>query len=149
VGVRRQAREAALQILYMADTAKMPPEEAAKMIWAGMELPEKAREFADALAKGALEHRAALDQIIVKYAENWELHRMAAVDRNILRLAAYELLHHTDTPISVVIDEAVEIAKTFSTQASGKFVNGILDKIKTERPPVNGASPEKTPEAQD
>src|SRR5262245_4697273 len=100
MGVRRQAREAALQILYMVDTSKMPPEEAAKMIWAGIELPAKAREFADSLAKGALERRADLDRIIVKYAENWELHRMAAVDRNILRLAAYELLHHADTPIS-------------------------------------------------
>jgi transcription antitermination protein NusB len=134
MGIRRQAREAALQIVYMADIAKMAPEDAARMIWNGIELPEKAKEFADALAKGVLEERDLLDKIIVKYAENWELNRMAAIDRNILRLAAHELLRHSDTPISVVIDEAVEIAKHFSTQDSGKFVNGILDKIKLERP---------------
>ena len=102
------------------------------LIWGGVELPPKAKEFADMLAQGASEHRPALDQIIVKYAANWELHRMAAIDRNLLRLASYELLHHADTPISVVIDEAVEIAKSFSTLDSGKFVNGILDKIKLE-----------------
>jgi N utilization substance protein B len=146
MGVRRQAREAALQILYMVDLAKMPLEDAAKMIWAGVELPAKAREFADLLAKGAAENRPGLDQVIVKYAENWDLHRMAAIDRNLLRLAAYELLHHADTPVSVVIDEAVEIAKHFSTLDSGKFVNGILDKIKLERPTVSPSeeTPEKT-----
>ena len=116
------------------DVAKLASEAAEKMTWVGSDLPEKAREFANALAAGVLENRAALDQVIVKYAENWELSRMAAVDRNILRLASYELLSHAETPVSVVIDEAVEIAKTYSTQDSGKFVNGILDKIKTERP---------------
>lgn len=141
MGIRRQAREAALQILYIADVAKMPPEDAARMIWAGVELPEKAREFADGLARGASEQKPEIDRVIVKYAENWELSRMAAVDRNILRLAAFELLHHLDTPISVVIDEAVEIAKSFSTQDSGKFVNGILDKVKLERPDAPPLAP--------
>ncbi len=134
MGVRRQAREAALQILYLADVAHMPMAAAAPAIFAGAELPPKAKEFSSALAEGTLAQRDVLDKIIIKYAENWELHRMAAVDRNILRLAAFELLHHADTPVSVVIDEAVEIAKHFSTQDSGKFVNGILDKIKLERP---------------
>lgn len=133
MGVRRQAREAALQILYMMDIAKMPLGDASNMIWGGVDLPPKAKEFADMLARGTSEQRPTLDQIIVKYAANWELHRMAAIDRNLLRLASYELLHHSDTPISVVIDEAVEIAKSFSTLDSGKFVNGILDKIKLER----------------
>jgi N utilization substance protein B len=98
------------------------------------------------LARGALAHRPALDAVIAKVAENWEIGRMAAIDRNILRLAAFELMHSLETPVSVVIDEAVEIAKTYSTQDSGKFVNGILDKIKTERPaPPPGA---ETPEGQ-
>jgi transcription antitermination protein NusB len=134
MGIRRQAREAALQIIYLVDVAKLPVEVAEAYMWAGVDLPPKAKEFAGALAQGVSTHRPDLDKIIIKYAENWELHRMAAVDRNILRLAAYELIHHVDTPISVVIDEAVEIAKTFSTQDSGKFVNGILDKIKSDRP---------------
>lgn len=145
MGIRRQAREAALQILYMMDIAKMPLADASNLIWGGVELPPKAKEFADMLAQGASEHRPALDQIIVKYAANWELHRMAAIDRNLLRLASYELLHHADTPISVVIDEAVEIAKSFSTLDSGKFVNGILDKIKLERP--DGGKEQSAPPA--
>lgn len=135
MGVRRQAREAALQVLYLADITSLPREEAATIIWNGLDLPPRARSFANELAMGTLTERALLDKIIMKYAENWEIHRMAAVDRNILRLAAYELLHKTDTPVSVVIDEAVEIAKTYSTQDSGKFVNGILDKVKLDRPP--------------
>ena len=133
-GTRRQGREVALQILYLADIARLDGEGASRIIWAGAEFPPKARRFAEALATGALAHRAELDLLITKYAENWEIGRMAAIDRNLLRLAAFELLHEIDTPVSVVIDEAVEIAKTFSTQDSGKFVNGILDKIKTIRP---------------
>lgn len=134
MGLRRQAREAALQILYLADIASLTGEKSAKIIWAGSEAPPRARAFADELARGAMAHRPQLDGLITRYAENWEIARMAAIDRNILRLAAFELLHNQDTPVSVVIDEAVEIAKTYSTQDSGKFVNGILDKIKTERP---------------
>jgi N utilization substance protein B len=144
MGIRRQARESALQALYLADVAKMPIEDAILSAGAGSELPDKAGEFGVMLARGAAEVRPELDQTIMKYAENWELHRMAAVDRNILRMAAYELLHYADTPISVVIDEAVEIAKRYSTQDSGKFVNGILDKIKLDRPDApaqNGDSP--------
>jgi N utilization substance protein B len=135
MGVRHQSREAALQILYLADVAKMPVADATAAILAGFELPDSARDFAAFLAKGADEKRAELDQLISTYAENWEIGRMAAVDRNILRLAAFELLHYLETPFTVVIDEAVEIAKSFSTQDSGKFVNAILDKInKQDRP---------------
>ena len=134
MGLRRQAREAALQILYLADVARLPAEAAARIIWDGSEAPPRAKAFGDALARGTLTHRVLLDQLIAKYAENWEISRMEAVDRNILRLAAFELLNELDTPVSVVIDEAVEIAKTFSTNDSGKFVNGILDKIKGDRP---------------
>jgi N utilization substance protein B len=90
------------------------------------------RLFADPLIKGVLEHRDEADELIKKHAKNWELHRIAAVDRNILRLAIYEMLHRDDIPPVVSINEAVDIAKKFSTQDSGKFVNGILDKIKGE-----------------
>lgn len=90
------------------------------------------RLFADPLIRGALEYRDEADVIIKKHAKNWELHRIAAVDRNILRLAIYEMLHRDDIPPVVSINEAVDIAKKFSTQDSGKFVNGILDKVKGE-----------------
>lgn len=90
------------------------------------------RLFAEPLIRGALEHRDEADGIIKKHAQNWDLHRMAAVDRNILRLAIYEMLHREDIPPVVSINEAVDIAKKFSTQDSGKFVNGILDKVKGE-----------------
>src|SRR5258705_10280442 len=88
--------------------------------------------FAEALIRGTLEHRGETDELIKKHAQNWELHRMAAVDRNILRLAVYEMLYREDIPPVVSINEAVDIAKKFSTQDSGKFVNGILDKVKGE-----------------
>lgn len=90
------------------------------------------RLFAEPLIRGTLEHRDEADDLIKKHAQNWELHRMAAVDRNILRLAVYEMLYREDIPPVVSINEAVDIAKKFSTQDSGKFVNGILDKVKRE-----------------
>jgi len=90
------------------------------------------RLFAEPLIRGTLERRNEIDEQIKKHAKNWELHRMAVVDRNVLRLAIYEMLHREDIPPVVSINEAVDIAKKFSTQDSGKFVNGILDKIKGE-----------------
>jgi N utilization substance protein B len=90
------------------------------------------RVFAEPLIRGVLEHRDALDEHIKKHVKNWEIHRIAAVDRNIMRLAIYEMLHRDDIPPVVSINEAVDIAKKFSTQDSGKFVNGVLDKIKGE-----------------
>lgn len=88
------------------------------------------RLFSEPLIRGVLENRAAIDAEIQKYALNWDIRRMAAVDRNILRLAVYEMHHRQDIPPVVSINEAVDIAKRFSTQDSGKFVNGILDRIK-------------------
>ena len=90
------------------------------------------RLFADPLIRGTLQYREEADALIKKHAQNWDLHRIAAVDRNILRLAVYEMLHRTDIPPVVSINEAVDIAKKFSTQDSGKFVNGILDKLRGE-----------------
>ncbi|NBR86993.1 MAG: transcription antitermination factor NusB, partial [Verrucomicrobia bacterium] len=90
------------------------------------------RLFADPLIKGTLEHRTEVDAVIQKFAKNWDIGRMATVDRNILRLAIYEMLHRDDIPPVVSINEAVDIAKKFSTDDSGKFVNGILDKVRGE-----------------
>ena len=88
--------------------------------------------FADPLIRGVLEHQAKIDEELQKHAKNWSLQRMAAVDRNVLRLAAYEMLFREDIPPIVSINEAVDIAKKFSTHDSGKFVNGILDQIRKE-----------------
>ena len=90
------------------------------------------RLFAEPLIRGVIEHRDTLDGYIKKHAHNWDFHRIAAVDRNVMRLAIFEMLHREDIPPVVSINEAVDIAKKFSTQDSGKFVNGILDKVKGE-----------------
>lgn len=133
IGSRRQSREAALQMLYINDVQAGAGDLLPERAWSSDPLPEKVLEFARHLAAGVLDRQNILDPLITKYAENWELKRMAVVDRCILRLAAFEILYDLETPVSVIINEAVEIAKTYSTSESGKFVNGILDKIKLER----------------
>jgi transcription antitermination protein NusB len=157
MGKRREARERAVQFLFQHDLNS--PEDltaALEQFWQSqraaaiatdkgiatwgqpVELPPPTAEeaavrlFSDPLIRGTLEHRDEADAIITKHARNWDLHRIAAVDRNILRLAIYEMLHRDDIPPVVSINEAVDIAKKFSTQDSGKFVNGILDKVKGE-----------------
>lgn len=134
MGVRRQAREATLQMLYLCDNCDFSPEEAVYYLKTGLELQEIGFEFALQLFEGSWASKSKLDKLITDFAENWELDRMAAVDRNILRLAAFEITDMPGTPINVIIDEAVEIAKRYSTNDSGKFVNGILDKLKNSRP---------------
>jgi N utilization substance protein B len=132
-GSRRQGREAALQALYLNDVAGAALDALPERVWSTDPLTDRIKEFAQRLAAGVADHQADIDALIKKYAENWEIGRMAAIDRSVLRLAAYELLHETETPINVIINEAVEIAKKYSTSESSKFVNGILDKIKAER----------------
>jgi N utilization substance protein B len=134
MGVRRKGREYALQALYLTDVAKVEINKAIRSVTADEKADLDASVFAKRLALGAFEKKEQLDEVIVKHTQNWEIGRMAGLDRNILRLGAYELIYELETPVSVIIDEAVEIAKMFSTDDSGKFVNGILDKIKRERP---------------
>lgn len=133
MGIRRRGRECALQVLYTMDVTGMPLKECWESFGASRKAPEKAVSFARELAEGVRSHLKEIDAAITRHAENWELSRMAAVDRNILRLAAYELLFSEDIPPKVAINEAVELAKAFSTAVSSKFVNGILDKIKTDK----------------
>ena len=157
MGQRREARERAVQFLFQHDLNPYGNlDEALDQFWDSQRAPaiaeEKApatwgrkadlppasaaelatRQFADRLIRGVLEHRAELDQRITQFAQNWDLKRMAVVDRNVLRLAIYEMYFRQDIPPVVSINEAVDIAKKFSTEDSGKFVNGILDKIKGE-----------------
>jgi N utilization substance protein B len=134
---RTQARECALQILYQYEMNPESMPEIVKNFWAQQDetFPEDVRDFAEKLAIGVVERQAEIDRILEKYADNWELPRMAAIDRNVMRAATYELLYLADVPPKVTINEAVNLAKKFSQEESGKFVNGILDKINhTEKP---------------
>lgn len=133
MGSRRLARETALQMLYLCDNCGLTPEEAERVCFAEVKVPVNSQDFVDHLLKGTWERKGRLDTLISEHAENWEMERMAVIDRNILRFAAYEITDMPETPINVIIDEAVEIAKKFSTPDSGKFVNGILDKLKDAR----------------
>lgn len=128
---RTQGRECALQILYQIEMNPSSLEEGIESFWGGHDnVSDESKVFAETLVRGTLEHLADIDAVIVKATENWELSRMAAVDRNILRFSTYELLYRSDIPPKVAINEAVNIAKKFSQEESGKFVNGILDRIK-------------------
>jgi len=126
---RTQAREFALQILYHRDLNPEPAETLLNVFWEENPAASEVRDYTGRLVQGTLRHLAEIDAVLAKYAEHWELHRMAAVDRNILRYAVYELLYLEDIPPKVAINEAVNIAKKFSQEDSGKFVNGVLDKI--------------------
>ena len=130
-GMRHRAREAALQVLYSLDVGRArgrTPEEAFEAVARHFELPRGARDFARRLVLSVAVSRDELDELIRAHTHRWRLERMAAVDRNILRLAAFELMK-TDTPTGVVIDEAVELARRFGDDPSPAFVNGILDAL--------------------
>src|ERR1700730_5850337 len=135
MGSRRKARECALQMLFAADVSQTPPDELVKTYWSELgepDIEDAAREFATRLATGTLVHTVELDERIRLRAEHWRISRMAIVDRNILRLAVYEFLHEP-TPRTVAINEALEIARRFSTYEATQFINGIVDAIKRER----------------
>lgn len=132
---RTYARELSLQILYQMDITQDSPDSTLANFWQSHEkpVPAQVKSFAAELIKGVTENLALIDDNISQYATNWQLKRMAVVDRNILRLSCYELLFREDIPPKVSINEAVELAKKYSGQEAGKFVNGILDRIKTEK----------------
>ncbi len=131
---RTQAREFALQILYQRDVNPEPAETLTTQFWETHPAPPEVREYTERLIRGTLLHLDEIDTVVSKYTEHWEIHRMAVVDRNILRFATCELLYVEEVPPKVVINEAVNIAKKFSQEESGKFVNGILDKINHTEP---------------
>jgi N utilization substance protein B len=133
MGLRRDGREAAIQFLYQVDAHKPANvEEALKAFWKQNDEPQNVRDFATDLLRGALEKLPEVDAKIRTLADNWDFERLAVVDRNILRLAVYEMLFRPEIPPVVSINEAIEIAKKFSTAESGKFVNGLLDRVKKE-----------------
>ncbi len=136
MGLRRKARECALQMLFAADVAgsSLRPDELVRVYWKELgdaETDEAGREFATRIASGVLGRLTELDERIKARAEHWRISRMAIVDRNILRLAVYEFLYEP-TPRTVAINEALEIARRFSTYEATQFINGILDAIKRD-----------------
>jgi N utilization substance protein B len=127
---RRHARELALQTLYACESGDMGEWNVMLgRIGDGSAITDENRLYARNLVQAAVGHLDAIDECLTQHAANWELKRMAALDRNVLRLAVAELFYFTEVPFKVVIDEAVELAKTYGTDESGRFVNGILDSI--------------------
>jgi transcription antitermination factor NusB len=133
MGRRRKARELALQLLYQLDVqGESSAEPHLDEFWTRHPVDREVRDFADALVRGTKQHEGKIDEMISQYAENWELERMAVVDRNILRQGIFELLWMGEVPPKVAINEALEVSKKFSTQESSRFINGILDRIHKE-----------------
>ncbi len=141
MGKRRRARELALQFLYQYDALQeslgesRELEEQLSSFWerSGIRVDDETREFSSLLILGTCKNLPHIDQIIGRFSEHWRLSRMSNIDRNILRLAVYELVYLSNIPAAVTINEAVELGKRFGTEESGSFINGILDKIRIAR----------------
>ncbi len=131
---RRRSREIALQMLFQAEVGKCSLEEMADGFLEQQSLGEKSRSFSLELTKGTLDHLEEIDSLLAEAIKNWNLLNVAAVDRNIMRLACYEFLYCDDIPAKVSLNEAIELAKKFSSPQSSGFVNGILDKIQAKVP---------------
>ena len=144
-GLRRKSRQAALALLYQSDMGVPDFSAHLEHYFAQNRLPPKAKDYAEQLVLGVMEHLQTLDEAITKVSAHWRLDRMNVIDRNILRLAAFEILYKSDIPRKVSINEAIEIAKAFGTEDSGSFINGILDRFqKPDEEPKD--SPGEKPE---
>lgn len=126
---RRMARELAFQILFQVDIGRIPWEDALKMTMDENEIPKHSEVFLEELVSGVMDKLQEVDYLLTRSSEEWPLQRMASTDRNILRLAVYEILHQKDIPVEVTVNEAVEIAKKYGEEDSGRFVNGVLGTI--------------------
>jgi N utilization substance protein B len=126
---RTKSREYAIQMLYQADIRHAEAPAILDAFWLDQDVTDEVKAFANQLFAGTLQHRADVDKLIEQHADNWDLNRMAVIDRNILRLGVFELLHVGQVPAKVCINEAIELAKRFGDAESGKFINGILDAI--------------------
>jgi N utilization substance protein B len=132
MGARRRGREAALQILFSIDLAGDPVDQVLRDHFAFLASSVEGREYAQLLVRGVRDNAQAIDEMIRKVSEHWRLERMPRVDRNILRLSAYELMFMADVPRKVTLNEAIELAKRYAGEGSPGFVNGVLDRIATE-----------------
>ncbi len=144
---RSRGREVALQVLYQVEqNPGMPPDEVSRFIHRRLLDDRKLCEFTQGLVDGVKEHQAGIDAMISQVAENWRLDRMAAIDRNILRLGAYEMLFRPEIPAKVAINEALELAKRYSTAQSSRFVNGILDRVLQRQAEETAAASQPDPD---
>jgi N utilization substance protein B len=132
-GIRRKARIAALQALYELDCTKHKVEETSARLRAGETLAQEALSFSEELVKGVLQHKSEIDALIKKFAPAFPIEQMSVIDRNILRLAIFEILFSGKTPFKVAINEAIELAKEFGSDASSRLINGVLGSITTEQ----------------
>jgi len=138
MGKRRKARELALQLLYQLDLrGEEDPSPHLPEFWSRHPVDPEVRSFTEALVRGTKLHQSKIDELITQYAEHWGLERMAVVDRNVLREGIFELLWMAEVPPKVAINEALEVAKKFSTQESSRFINGILDRVRKEFRPAS------------
>ena len=126
---RRKAREIALQVLYSLNFVNIDAQDALELFWGNFAAPKTAKDFAAFLVHGTCEHKEELDKLIAGCSDNWSLGRMSRVDINILRLAVFEFLYCDDIPPKVTLNEAVDLGKTFGSENSGSFINGILDAL--------------------
>lgn len=129
MGIRRKARELALQVLYQMEVTHDPAPTGPDSFWGHFPSRPASRDFAQRLVAGTVEHRAEIDGSLAEAAENWKLDRMSRVDLTILRLATYELLYCPDIPLRVSIDEAIEIGNRYGSDDSPTFINGVLDRV--------------------
>lgn len=130
---RTKAREAALQVLYRVDLADGSAIESLEAVASELKLSAEVIAYAEAVITGVTENLADIDSAITEFSSNWAIERMPVVDRNVLRIAVFELLFRSDIPFKVVIDEAVELAKRFGSEDSGAFINGVLDPLASDR----------------
>jgi len=129
MGHRRKAREIALQVLYQMDISKIDAKEAIELFWDNFEAPDNVKDFSVQLIEGTWNRLGEIDGIIRTCSENWSLERMAKVDKSILRMSVYELLHCDDIPPKVTLNEAIDLGKEYGSENSGSFINGILDAL--------------------
>ena len=126
---RTRGREAALRALYQIDVTREPPDEVLRTFWEESSLRIDVRSFAEQLVRGVVDERAVLDRLINEVSTNWSVDRMSVIDRNILRMAVFELMRMPEVPRKVAINEAVELAKMYGAEESAAFINGILDPV--------------------
>ena len=138
---RRKAREIALQVLYSLNFVNIDTQDALDLFWGNFVAPKAAKEFAAFLVQGTCEHKDELDKLIAGCSDNWSLGRMSRVDINILRLAVFEFLYCDDIPPKVTLNEAVDLGKTFGSENSGSFINGILDTLNLKLNKKNATNP--------
>ena len=138
---RRKAREIALQVLYGLNFENIDVQKALDLFWSNFVAPKAAKEFAAFLVQGTCEHKEELDKLIAGCSDNWSLGRMSKVDINILRMAVFEFLYCEDIPPKVTLNEAVDLGKTFGSENSGSFINGILDTLNLKLNKKNATNP--------